>query len=1070
MANGGTIVHDKKKAFILLADPGHRYRETMYSTEWVEHCIQKKELIDHNTPAYKLGHANKVDKSHFTLEEDRLLRKFVEEKKSKGAKIKGNRIYEEFATENPQHPSQSWRDRAVKILKITDDTPPYAASKVRREERLKKVQEKRSIQQIEGQVVETRQQADEARQTTGTKSRQVPKGTGGHEKGSSPVVGASLYGKEGTLEYQTQPITQGEPLSPPILIFSDIGSDEEEDRIHKQEMDALALRRSNPSSQIIKTLEDPKPGPIKVAASKEASGSDLGASQPKDPVQKSSDNSKKRRRLSFSPQRKVQHVDAPHLTKARNSRLSLPNMNGAERKLLLSEQHKEPYLADDSMESMDVNPESNSPHLEAWSAIEGQSGISQRLVSPTSTSWRNPPQSDLPMPSSLSLEAPAIKAKEVDVKEAVQSQPMTESSLETSQVELTDEDDITIERMILEKMGHSRILPFKQSSTHTTRMTAMAGSNYQNPSSNIFSTDENPEPRSNPQEQLSIGQDVPIFEGQGDEELASFHNYILPAKLLTGRSPGLSRQSSRNIDRPITALQSEDLSSGYRANALDIVTTRVENHKAFDQQEQTEMSPLNSEGDEARSSELQKSNGKLSLKARKHYDLNQSQIGLKPTLIKRRNSKEDMKYRGGEPTAATANNTSEQQPTNGGVDNDVGSTLGNSLGKDDDTGQSVMERQDLNPLADQHKRRLSTEDEEEEETLIRRKRNAQLFRPVQKSDSIDKVQRTTKRVSTGHGLELDAVQEYYAGCLGNDGGLQDANDDEESNSCERLLLYLKDLYRVEIRTLVMYELVPPLKAIDILDACSGDLKLARAFANDGITDSPSSAIAAKTTRPDYLVLRPMTIEDKAEVATLFVDTFKREPLGEYHGVGGSEGEGVAEASVIDPVSFVVEDTSLEGPHRLVAFRTSCILTAANLAAKQKKNQEEGPSDAVQAILNRMQDLWLERTTIFTTNPEAKVMKFIALGVNSRYEGLGLAKELLNAAMSKATEMKCDAIVVVASAFATQHLFQNRLKFEEMARLRYSDFTWNNEKKGGVEEKPFEKLLQPEFLVLFEKKL
>ncbi|KAF9998784.1 hypothetical protein BGZ79_007551 [Entomortierella chlamydospora] len=234
------------------------------------------------------------------------------------------------------------------------------------------------------------------------------------------------------------------------------------------------------------------------------------------------------------------------------------------------------------------------------------------------------------------------------------------------------------------------------------------------------------------------------------------------------------------------------------------------------------------------------------------------------------------------------------------------------------------------------------------------------------------------------------------------------------------------------------------------------------------TESPASK--GKVTRPDHLLLRLMTVEDKAEVAALFVNTFRREPLGEYHGVADGEGVGIAEASVVDPVSFVIEDTSLEGPHRLIAFRTSCILTAAKLAAKQKTSREEGPSDAVQAILGRIQDLWLEKTTIFKSNPDAKVMKFIALGVDSRYEGIGLAKELLSAAMSKAIEMKCDAVLVVASAFATQHLFRNRLGFEEIARLRYSDFTWNNKEKRGVEEKPFENLLQPEFLMVFEKKL
>lgn len=99
------------------------------------------------------------------------------------------------------------------------------------------------------------------------------------------------------------------------------------------------------------------------------------------------------------------------------------------------------------------------------------------------------------------------------------------------------------------------------------------------------------------------------------------------------------------------------------------------------------------------------------------------------------------------------------------------------------------------------------------------------------------------------------------------------------------------------------------------------------------------------------------------------------------------------------------------------------------------------------------------------------MKFIALGVRSEYEGRGLAKALLKAAMDKAKETNCDAVMVMASAFATQHLFRDRLDFEEMGRVRYTDFTYTDKRKGSiVKEHPFPNLLQPEFLVILEKKL
>ena len=214
----------------------------------------------------------------------------------------------------------------------------------------------------------------------------------------------------------------------------------------------------------------------------------------------------------------------------------------------------------------------------------------------------------------------------------------------------------------------------------------------------------------------------------------------------------------------------------------------------------------------------------------------------------------------------------------------------------------------------------------------------------------------------------------------------------------------------------------------------------------------------------------MTAQDQDEVARLFVETFRREPLGAYHGVELPEGREIAKLAIKDPVSFVVEDTSLTGPQSLIAFRTSCLLSAEKLHAKKQPphgqdGSESEDGDDVQGILDHMTDLWLNKTTVFKDKPEARVMKFVALGVDSKYEGLGLAKELLNAAMNKAKELGCDAVVVVASAFATQHLFRNRLGFEQMGQVRYSEWTKVN---GG--RRPFENLHEPEFLEIFEKRL
>ncbi|KAG0333839.1 hypothetical protein BG004_000675 [Podila humilis] len=252
----------------------------------------------------------------------------------------------------------------------------------------------------------------------------------------------------------------------------------------------------------------------------------------------------------------------------------------------------------------------------------------------------------------------------------------------------------------------------------------------------------------------------------------------------------------------------------------------------------------------------------------------------------------------------------------------------------------------------------------------------------------------------------------------------------------------------------------------------------------------------KSVRPPHLILRSMTKEDEPEVAKLFASTFKREPLGAYCGVTIEEGLQVARSSLKE-ISFVVEDPTLPKDHQLVAFRTSCLLTKSKVEAdKQKREQQQqrqqqqqekkkkngsdkdgdddDDGDAVQQVLGHMMDLWSHNTTAFDNDSkdeeEVKVMKFIALGVDDRYEGMGLAKELLNKAMEKAKETKVAAVVVIASAFATQHLFSKRLGFELMGRVRYADFEISEEGGGGGIRRPFANLHEPEFLEVYEKKL
>ncbi|KAF9433952.1 hypothetical protein BGZ76_008762 [Entomortierella beljakovae] len=1005
--HGGAVTENEKTAFILLADPGRSYSRIMHSTQWVSDCIQQDRLIEHDTPEYRLKSVHKVFNTKYTLEDDRLLRSFVEKKKSEGAKINGNIIYQELAATHDQHSYHSWRDRAVNILRITGDESTYAGSKVRREEQMRKLKEKRNKRSKNINPVE---QMDGAGSIIGVQPTEILDS----ERGISPVV-EDNHEIKAKLDYQTQPATQEDPLS---QLFSDISSDDEEDNFHRREADALRRRRNNTeASQTVDSLI-PKLEQLYNTTPSIIDGEESDSNQ-SDSRQLNSKISSdiRKRRLSLSPPKVAQPLEIEHKTKSRNTRLSLPNMNRRDQKSPPTHNFIELLSTRSIHQSSKPSFEGSPPLADLPIPAEKSPNRSLRISSPIIATWRNPPQSDLSIPNSLPLTSPVADSKVLS-KALDSPQSIAESDIEAENLVLTDEDDVIIEKAVLEKMRNSTTLPttnISRSSIDIEQSGDPKPMNIPSPIKTASSRkrelyrekENNPSPNEPDTEQPESLQDVePLSE--------------LPA-----------RQSSRLSRRPLEK-------GKHPAGAL------------FERSIAKPSEPVALETESSEELNFSRQHGSLVQQTQNH-------ISSKPrdTTLHFNNGTDST-------TSIYLNTTKTERPSN---ITDTNHELTESAPK--------IQGKNGNPTSiGIQKRPISTEDEEEEEPLMRKKRHSKLHQPISKPIETPKVK------PAGNGPEVDAVQEYYTEGLGSNAST--ANVDEDRASRERLLLYLRDLYRSEIRTLVMYELVPPLKAIDILDACSGDLKLARKFTNDGMTVcypkkmspttppvSSATTIAAKPTRPDHLQLRLMTDNDKAEVARLFCETFRREPLGEYNGVKDDEAKSVASISVDDPVSFVVEDTL---SHRLVAFRTSCIYTAAKIAASQKKNYEEGPSDSVQAILNKMQGLWVERTTIFKSKPDAKVMKFIALGVDSKYEGLGLAKELLNAALSKSKELKCDAVMVVASAFATQHLFKNRLGFEEIARVRYSDFTWINKEKGGVEEKPFENLHEPEFLMIFEKKL
>ncbi|KAG0345910.1 hypothetical protein BG004_002803 [Podila humilis] len=110
-SHGGRVTEHDKMAYIRLAPPGGKYSQQLYSTKWLTDCIRQRQLIT-NKDDYRLGLARRIVNTPFSVADDKLLRQYVAEQQSAGAK-------------NPRHSMDSWRTRAVKELRLTQGQSPY---------------------------------------------------------------------------------------------------------------------------------------------------------------------------------------------------------------------------------------------------------------------------------------------------------------------------------------------------------------------------------------------------------------------------------------------------------------------------------------------------------------------------------------------------------------------------------------------------------------------------------------------------------------------------------------------------------------------------------------------------------------------------------------------------------------------------------------------------------------------------------------------------------------------------------------------------------------------------------
>nr|POE64933.1 hypothetical protein CFP56_65891 [Quercus suber] len=131
-SNGGRVVKLESKATYILAD--HQRNDAppgSISWTYVDQALRDRSIPDASN--YVAGPAiseprpvgsvlpKKTTRTPFTAAEDRGLYVWVEIAAAKGALVKGNEVYKQYAALHPQHTYQSWRDRYMKRLQ---DNPP----------------------------------------------------------------------------------------------------------------------------------------------------------------------------------------------------------------------------------------------------------------------------------------------------------------------------------------------------------------------------------------------------------------------------------------------------------------------------------------------------------------------------------------------------------------------------------------------------------------------------------------------------------------------------------------------------------------------------------------------------------------------------------------------------------------------------------------------------------------------------------------------------------------------------------------------------------------------------------
>ncbi|KAG0244088.1 hypothetical protein BGX31_009886 [Mortierella sp. GBA43] len=930
--HGGQVTEDERAAYISLADPGHSYQRSLYSTKWVDRCIAEQTLLDHNIPEFQLKIGPSHEKVPFTSEQDAILSRYVKAKKAAGYGICGNKIYEEFAIEAP------------------DGESPYKASKALREARLRSLAS-REVEMVRSRPAPPSSAVTDASQVVDLTednhaehsgaSRHLPEAISGASQhppeatpGASqnlpePIPGVSQHLQEpipGASQHLQEPIPgasqhlpeaipdasqhppeaipgasqhppeaipgasqhlpemvelpsaddlssgyQTQPSSPGLK-FLDISSDED-DEMHKKEVANLRARNGSYSPRVTLLQPNVSAGSQNVRTehkggssvdnhkdgtddSHKQHGSNLGHVE--NPISRAAESSKQGRHLSLSPSRTNQASADSRIADGSRSRRSLPNMNREiQAPGLILRDRSEPTgtILD---EDPNTHLQSETSPREMQNRMENEPTGDLPQFSPISSTWINPPQELLPLSESLPFQSLMVNYTE-DIAEDVGT-ALHDVSMST-EIEITDEDDIEIERLILRKMD--QISTNKQEPDDTEiadkddeaienlvlgKMNQVQASKSLGPGLNdIEAVDDDdktvessimngmnhtvatqqlePEPgdieltdeddreierlilsrmnrttvtkpsipekrRVAAQEEQGIDQNSQVhylerptdteLSAQPVDEILSLSNFELPAKLLTGHSTSSKKHSKRSGTRsPGTSRTKGNTTSRLPGSAPPAVSIAKGKDDASISSTDKRPSSGSHPNEPPHAHEVED----LPSTSAPHSSstLTGQMLAIKPVQSISSHGDAAERHRGQGQKEGQAKNQGQRQK------------------------EKQRQEQEQSNQRGEEQTTTSSSRQTTSETLIPTKRN------------------------TSNSALVD-VDGFYNRDLGDD-----PEDVQEMEKRKKLRLFLEDKYQKQIRHLMVHKLILPPRAIDILDACSGNLGAAYKFLNDGMS-------------------------------------------------------------------------------------------------------------------------------------------------------------------------------------------------------------------------------------------